>query len=101
MAHLDYPSVMEVQLRLGAHEDAILSVVRHCSWWTKADVEGQVPDSSVVTGITLTTNRSMDSTIRRILQLSFGLVFPADGGVGVQPVREPASTPRKRGSSVK
>ncbi len=82
MATLSYPSAEELQLRLEAEEGAILNVVRGCSWWTRADIEGRTPGSSTVTGVTLTATRSMDSTLRRILNLSFGLIFPQDGGVG-------------------
>ena len=50
----------------------------------QAEFEGRTPGSSTVTGVTLTATRSMDSTLRRILNLSFGLIFPQDGGVGEQ-----------------
>jgi hypothetical protein len=46
MAHLSYPSLMDVQLRLDANEDAILTVVRGCPWWHKADVEGRCVGST-------------------------------------------------------
>lgn len=82
MAYLSYPSPDELQLRLEAHEGAILDVVRGCPWWTKADIEGRTPGNSTVTGVTLTATRAMDSTLRRILNLSFGLIFPPDGGTG-------------------
>lgn len=81
MAQLSYPSMTEVQLRLGAHEDAILAVVRGCPWWTNAEIEGHVPGSAIVSGVVLTASRTVESTLRRILQMSFGLVFPAEGGV--------------------
>lgn len=82
MATLSYPSLEELQLRLEAQEGAILEVVRGCPWWTRADVEGRIPGNSTVTSVTLTALRANDSTLRRILTLSFGLNFPADGGVG-------------------
>lgn len=82
MALLSYPSPEQLQLQLEAHEGAILDVVRGCPWWTKADIEGRMPGNATVTRVTLTATRSMDSTLRRILNLSFGLTFPADGGVG-------------------
>lgn len=82
MATLSYPSPAELQLRLEAHEGAILDVVRGCPWWSRAEIEGRTPGNSTVTRVTLTAMRANDSTLRRILQLSFGLVFPADGGVG-------------------
>lgn len=88
MAHLSYPSVTEVQLRLEAQEEAILAVVRGCPWWTKAEVEGRLPGSTTVSSVRLTTTRGVESTLRRILQMSFGLVFPVEGGVGQQPMRE-------------
>jgi hypothetical protein len=97
MASLSYPSVAEVQLRLDAKEDAILAVVRGCPWWTRADVEGRLPGSAVVSGVSLTTTRALESTLRRILQMSFGIVFPAEGGVGERPLRDATGTkPTKR-----
>lgn len=82
MANLSYPSSEELQLQLDAQEGAILDVVRGCPWWTKADIERHLPENAAVTRVTLTAMRSMDSTLRRILNLSFGLTFPLDGGVG-------------------
>lgn len=100
MAHLSYPSGTDVQLRLGAQEDAILAVVRGCPWWTKADIEGQFPGSTTVSSVTLTTTRNVEATLRRILQMSFGLVFPQEGGVGQQLAREaPRVLGAKRRSS--
>lgn len=82
MATLSYPSLEELQLRLEAQDGAILDVVRGCPWWTSADLAGRVPGTRTVTRVTLTAPRGNDRTLRRILQLSFGLVFPEDGGVG-------------------
>ena len=80
MAQLSYPSPTEVQLRLGPHENAILAVVRGWAWWTRAEVEGQVPGDATVGAVVLTAERSSDATIREILQRSFHLVFPPEGG---------------------
>lgn len=88
MAHLSYPSADEVQLVLNAQEEAILAVVRGCPWWNKATVDGRIPGSTQVLSVTLTTTRAMDSTLRRILQMCSGLIFPKEGGPGQQPVRE-------------
>lgn len=100
MAQLSYPSVTEVQLRLEAQEAAILAVVRGCPWWTRADVEGRFPGSTTVSSITLTTTRGVDSTLRRILQMSFGLVFPQEGGTGQRTERgAPQAKRAARGSS--
>ena len=96
MAQLSYPSSTEVQLRLGAQEDAILTVVRRWGWWTRADVEGRVPGESQVTAVILTAARSEDRMIRDILHRSFQLVFPAEGGEGVETAVAP--TPRVRRS---
>ncbi len=101
MAHLSYPSMTEVQLRLDAKEGAILAVVRGCPWWTKADVEGQLPGSTTVSSVSLTATRAVESTLRRILQMSFGLVFPVEGGVGQQPVREAPSALRAKRHALK
>ncbi len=80
MAVLMYPSPPEIQLKLGPHENEILTVVRKCGWWTRAEFEGQVPGSPEVTAVILTADRAMESTIREILHRSFQLVFPAEGG---------------------
>lgn len=95
MATLSYPSATEVQLRLEAQEDAILAVVRGCPWWTRAEIEGHVPGHAVVSAVTLTTERGLESTLRRILQMSFGLVFPEEGGDGHQPPREAHGHPSR------
>jgi hypothetical protein len=87
MAYLSYPSPTEVQLQLDAQDGAILAVVRGCSWWTKAEVEGRLSGSTLVTGVTLTTTREMDALLRRILRMSFGLEFPQAGGIGHHPMR--------------
>src|SRR3954453_21019159 len=89
MAYLSYPSAEEVQLRLGAHEDAILTVVRHWAWWTRADVEGRLPGDGHVSAVILTAERSTDTLIREILHRSFQLVFPLEGGEGVVSVSGP------------
>ncbi len=101
MAHLSYPSTTEVQLRLGAQEDGILAVVRGCPWWTKAEVEGRLPGSATVSSVTLTTTRGVESTLRRILQMSFGLVFPPEGGAGQQLVREAPSVVGRKPRSLR
>lgn len=88
MAHLSYLSLTEIQLRLDAGEDSILGVVRKCPWWTNVTMEGHVPGSATASSVTLTTTRAMESTLRRILQMSFGLVFPSDGGIAQQRVQE-------------
>ena len=80
MAQLSYPSPTEVQLRLGPHENAILAVVRGWAWWTRAAVEGQVAGDATVSAVVLTADRSSEATIREILQRSFQLVFPPEGG---------------------
>jgi len=91
MANLSYPSPAEVQLRLGSQEDAILTVVRRCGWWTRAEVEGRLPGSKEVSGVVLTADRGTDATIREILHRSFQLVFPAEGGDGVESVPGPGT----------
>jgi hypothetical protein len=101
MAYLSYPSATEVQLRLDSHEGSILAVLRGCPWWLKADFEGRVPGSGTVTSVTLTATREMDSTLRRIVQMSSGLAFPKEGGLGL-PVRElPPEAGGKRSSARK
>lgn len=95
MTHLSYPSSTELQLRLGAHENEILTVVRHCAWWTRAEIEGRLPGSSEVAAVILTAERSMDSTLREILRRSFQLGFPDEGGEAEPGVRRrPAARQR-------
>jgi hypothetical protein len=96
MAELSYPSPTEVQLRLSAQENDILTVVRRWGWWTRADIEGQVPGNSQVTAVILTAARPEDRTIREILHRSFQIVFPAEGGEGVRVAGEPARGARQR-----
>jgi hypothetical protein len=91
MAQLNYPSQAEVQLRLGQHENEILTVVRHWAWWTRAEVEGRVADDPEVTAVILTAERAMEVTIREILHRSFQLVFPVEGGEGARAARGPGS----------
>ena len=81
MATLRYASETDIQLHLDPQDEAILTVVRGCPWWTKG--ETIVDHQGTPSGVTLTTTRPMESTLRRILDLSFGLVFPPEGGVGV------------------
>jgi hypothetical protein len=95
MAQLSYPSSTEVQLRLGAQENAILTVVRGWSWWTRADVEGRVPGEPQVTAVILTAARSEDRLIRDILHRSFQLIFPAEGGDGVLTTVAPTARARR------
>jgi hypothetical protein len=92
MAHLSYPSPLEVQLRLGPREDAILTVVGRWAWWTSAEVEGLLPGSSEVSAVILTAERATEATIREIMHRSFRLVFPPTGGDGAQVEPRSAST---------
>lgn len=92
MARLSYPSLTEVQLHLDAQEGEILAVLRGCPWWTRVEVEGQLPGSTTVSSVTLTATRGMDTTLRRIVRMSSGIVFPQEGGVGQRQAREPLST---------
>ncbi len=82
MAHLSYPSPLEVQLRLGPREDEILTVVGRWAWWTSAEVEGRMPGSTEVSAVILTAERATETTIREILHRSFRIVFPVTGGDG-------------------
>ena len=96
MTQLSYPSPTEIQLRLGPHENEILTVVRRCAWWTRAEVEGRVPGSSEVSAGILTAGRTMEPRLREILHPSFQLVFPAGGGEGEKEVRRQQAGSRRR-----
>ncbi len=95
MAHLSYPSSTQVRLRLGPRENAILTVVRKCSWWTGAEVEGRMAGDAEVSAVILTAERASDSTIREIMHRSFRLVFPEDGGEGMVADQSAAVRPRR------
>lgn len=95
MAQLIYPSPTEVQLRLSAQENAILTVIRGWSSWIRADIEGSLPGNAQVTAVTLTAARSEDRMIRDILHRSFQLIFPAEGGEGVATALAPTRQPRR------
>ena len=96
MTQLSYPSPTEIQLRLGPHENDILTVVRQCAWWTRAEVEGRVPGSSEVSAVILTAERAMEPTLREILHRSFQLVFPVDGGDAEHTVGKQQDARRRR-----
>ncbi len=100
MAYLSYPSPAAMQLRLDTQDDALFQVVRGCTWWTNAEIEGRLPGSTRVTQVTLTTTRAMDGTLRSILETGFGLVFPVAGGAGRPRVSAPV-VPRRKKRSVR
>ena len=95
MASLRYPSPEEVELRLGPRENEILTVVRRWAWWKRAEVEGQLPGDSEVSAVVLTAERTVDGTIREILQRSFRLVFPPEGGEGIATAAPPSAQARR------
>ena len=96
MAQLSYPSPTEIQLRLGPHENEILTVVRHCAWWTRAEGEGRVPGNPEVSAVILTAERAMEPRLREILHRSFQLVFPVDGGDAEHTVGKQQDARRRR-----
>jgi hypothetical protein len=84
MAVLMFTEVGELTLTLrGAAEDQILKAVRRWPHWLRAEIKRDLLDPSRCLAVTLVTERSNEDTVRFILERSFGLRFPNDGGTSI------------------
>ena len=92
---LSVPGELRLTLR-GQAENIILTTVRRWPHWLRAEVEHDPADATQYTAVTLVTDRFQEPTIREILQRSFGMRFPAEGGDQALKVA-PASAPVRRG----
>jgi hypothetical protein len=90
---LSVPGELRLILR-GTAENVILTTVRRWPHWLRAEVERDPVDPSQCVAVTLITDRVQELTIREILQRSFGMRFPVEGGD--QPI-EIASPPVRHG----
>lgn len=90
---LSVPGELRLILR-GTAENVILTTVRRWPHWLRAEVERDPTDPSQCVAVTLITDRVQEFTIREILQRSFGMRFPVEGGD--QPI-ETTSPPVRQG----
>jgi hypothetical protein len=79
----------------GSAEDRILNTLRRWPYWRRADVERDPAHPELCVAVTLVTDRVHDQTVRSILQRSFGITFPAEGGSGTIASGSPANRGRR------
>lgn len=92
---LSIPGELRLTLR-GEAENIILTTLRRWPHWLSAEVERNPIDATKYTAVTLVADRFQESTIREILQRSFGMRFPPEGGNQAMKVM-PAPVPARRG----
>ena len=81
MTTLDTSVAGELRLTLrGAAENRILDTVRHWPHWRLGNIEHDPANEQQYQSVTLITDRVHEATVREILKLSFGLIFPPEGG---------------------
>ncbi|NTW01105.1 MAG: hypothetical protein HGA19_07295 [Oscillochloris sp.] len=99
MTTLDLSTPGEVRLILrGAQENLILTTLRRWPHWLRAEVEYDPADKALCQAVTLIADRDQELTLRDILQRSFGMTFPREGGdFAMKPV--PPPKPQRRGFS--
>ncbi|NJO84855.1 MAG: hypothetical protein HC828_20215 [Blastochloris sp.] len=97
MTTLDLSTPGELRLTLsGAAENIILTTVRRWPHWLRAELERDPSDLTQCVSVTLVAERNQESTIRDILQRSFGMKFPVEGG-SRELVVPAVPEPRRRG----
>jgi hypothetical protein len=80
----------------GSDENRILTTLRRWPHWVRADIERDPAAPERCLAVTLITDPMYESTVREILQRSFGLTFPAEGGSNALPPAVPAQPGRRR-----
>jgi hypothetical protein len=84
----------ELSLTLrGAAENRVLETLRRWPYWRRVDIERDPADPDLYIAVTLVTDQTYEPMVREILQRSFGLKFPADGGsseLGPEPPPRPS-----------
>jgi hypothetical protein len=80
----------------GADEDRILATVRRWPYWDEVSIERDPADADHILSITLHTDRANEATLRAILERSFGMTFPAEGGDCAPDAAEPPPPVRRR-----
>jgi hypothetical protein len=86
------PNELTLQLE-GEAEDVILSTLRRWPHWLRATLEHDPDDPRRCRSVTLVAERQHEETVRLILEKSFGLRFPSEGG---SQVFTPPPVPEKR-----
>lgn len=99
MTTLDLSAPGELRLTLrGTAENVILTTLRRWPHWLRAEVERDPADVKKCRAVTLVADRDQEPTIRDILQRSFGMRFPAEGGDQTLKPADPAPSRRSSGS---
>jgi hypothetical protein len=81
MTTLSLSATGELCLTLrGADENRILATLRRWPYWRRADIERDPADPTRCLSVTLVTDQIYEPMVRDILQRSFGLKFPTEGG---------------------
>jgi hypothetical protein len=80
----------------GAAENRILTTLRHWPYWRRADIERDPNDPQRCLSVTLVTDQIYEPMVRDILQRSFGLKFPSEGGSSELGPEPPLRTGRRR-----
>jgi hypothetical protein len=79
----------ELRLTLrGAAENRILAAMRRWPYWLRVDIERDPANAERCLAVTLIADRAYESTVREILNRSFGMTFPEAGGsceIGPEP----------------
>jgi hypothetical protein len=97
VATLSISGTEELCLTLrGAAENQILETIRRLPYWRRVSIERDPVDAAQTVAVTLVTDIIHESTVRSILQRSFGLTFPKDGGDGLATPGAAASERRRR-----
>jgi hypothetical protein len=87
----------EISLTLrGAAENRILATMRRWPHWRRVALERDPVNAQQYLAVTLIADQAHESTVRDILQRSFGLTFPETGGSCELPL-EPPPPLRRRG----
>jgi hypothetical protein len=97
MAELYTSATGELCLVLrGSAEDRILHTLRRWPHWRRVDIERDPAHPERCLSVTLITDQMHDQTVRSVLQRSFGMKFPAEGGTS-DIVVEPSTSRGRRG----
>ena len=80
----------------GASENRILATLRRWPYWRRVALERDPINTQEYLAVTLIADQAHESTVREILQRSFGLTFPASGGSCQLPLDPPPPLRRRR-----
>ncbi|NJO83929.1 MAG: hypothetical protein HC828_14835 [Blastochloris sp.] len=87
----------EVSLTLrGSTENRVLTTLRRWPHWNRHEIEIDPTNAERYLSITLITDQAHESTLREILQRSFGMIFPVGGGSSDLAPEPPVREQRRR-----